>query len=92
MSFHNRRWIFLGSENISGVNFNQVQETSAETVRYSVDSGTFFVKYNVVEYPVDPTGANVDASGNTWQLYYKCHDINSPKELQETGFTSNCRQ
>ena len=70
MSFHNRRWIFLDSENISGVNFNQVQETSAETVRYSADSGTFFVKYNVVEYPVDPTGANVDASGNTWQFYY----------------------
>ena len=49
MSFHNRRWIFLDSDNLSGVNFNQMLETSAETLRYSVDSGMFFVKYNIKE-------------------------------------------
>ena len=49
MSFHNRRWIFLDSDNLSGVDFNQVLETSAETLRYSMDSGMFFVKYNVTE-------------------------------------------
>ena len=70
MSFHNRRWIFLNSDNLSGVDFNQVLETSAETLRYSMDSGMFFVKYNVTAFPVDPDAPNVDASGNTWQFYY----------------------
>ena len=70
MSFHNRRWIFLDAADITGVNFNQVLETSAETVRYSVNSGEFFVKYNVTEFPVDPDAPNVDISGNTWEFYY----------------------
>ena len=70
MSFHNRRWIFLDAADITGVNFNQVLETSAETVRYSVNSGEFFVKYNVTEFPVDPDALNVDISGNTWEFYY----------------------
>ena len=39
----------MDSENLSGVDFNQVLETSAETLRYSVDSGMFFVKYNIAE-------------------------------------------
>jgi len=73
MSFHNRRWIFLDAADITGVNFNQVLETSAETVRYSVNSGEFFVKYNVTEFPVDPDAPNVDVSGNTWVLYYEDH-------------------
>ena len=70
MSFHNIRWIFLDTADITGVNFNQVLETSAETVRYSVNSGEFFVKYNVTEFPVDPDAPNVDISGNTWEFYY----------------------
>ena len=45
-------------------------ETNAETVRYSVNSGEFFVKYNVTAFPVDPDAPNVDISGNTWQFYY----------------------
>ena len=39
----------MDSDNLSGVDFNQVLETSAETLRYSMDSGMFFVKYNVTE-------------------------------------------
>jgi len=70
MSFHNRRWIFLDAADITGVDFNQVLETSAETVRYSVNSGEFFVKYNVTAFPVDPDAPNVDISGNTWEFYY----------------------
>lgn len=47
MSFNNRRWIFLDAANLSAVNFDQVLETSADTLRYSVDGSMFFVKYNV---------------------------------------------
>lgn len=47
MSYHNRRWIFLDTANLSAVNFDQVHETSAETLRYSIDGSMFFVKYGI---------------------------------------------
>jgi len=53
--YPNRRWIFLTSGDVAtGVNFNQVMETSPATCRYNVapTPGTeTFVKYNVTVYP-----------------------------------------
>jgi len=53
--YPNRRWIFLTSgDAATGVNFNQVMETSPATCRYNVapTPGTkTFVKYHVTEYP-----------------------------------------
>ena len=53
--YPNRRWIFLTSGDVAtGVNFNQVMETSPATCRYNVapTPGTeTFVKYNVTAYP-----------------------------------------
>ena len=53
--YPNRRWIFLTSgDAATGVDFNQVMETSPATCRYNVapTPGTeTFVKYNVIEYP-----------------------------------------
>ena len=53
--YPNRRWMFLTSgDAATGVNFNQVMETSPATCRYNVapTPGTeTFVKYNVIEYP-----------------------------------------
>ena len=54
--YPNRRWIFLTSGDVAtGVNFNQVMETSPATCRYNVapTPGTeTFVKYNVTTYPI----------------------------------------
>ena len=53
--YPNRRWIFLTSgDAATGVNFNQVMETSPATCRYNVapTPGTeTFVKYHVTVYP-----------------------------------------
>ena len=77
--FTNRRWCIINSGDASSVNFAQVMETSAETCRYSVDGSKTFVKYNIIEYPVshgtDDAGGiiygdNVDAAGNTYNMYY----------------------
>lgn len=37
-------WI-IGSTELRNVDFNEVLQTSADTVRYSVDGGRFLVKY-----------------------------------------------
>ena len=54
--YPNRRWIFLTSgDAATGVNFNQVMETSPATCRYNIapTPGTeTFVKYSVTTYPL----------------------------------------
>lgn len=50
-NFPNRRWLVIPTTEVENVDFNQVLESSAETLRYSVDGSETFVKYevNVVE-------------------------------------------
>ena len=78
--FPNRRWCIINSGDVNAVNFGQVLENSAQTCRYSIDGSKTFVKYNVTEYPVQQGldddgnatyGDNVDAAGNTYNLYYE---------------------
>jgi len=78
--FPTRRWCIINSGDVDAVNFGQVLENSAQTCRYSVDGSKTFVKYNITEYPVSQGtdisgnvlyGDNVDAAGNTYNLYYE---------------------
>ena len=43
--FESRRYIVLPYSNIHQIDFNQVKETSSETVRRSVDGNLTFVTY-----------------------------------------------
>jgi len=49
--FPNRRWLVIPADQVANVDFNQVLESSADSLRYSVDGTQTFVKYevNVVE-------------------------------------------
>lgn len=40
-----RTYCIINSDEVDSVDFNQVQETSADTLRYSVDGSKTFVKY-----------------------------------------------
>ena len=41
----NRKWVIIDKDDVSSVDFSQVLETSADTLRYSVDGNKTFVKY-----------------------------------------------
>lgn len=41
-----RKYMIIGAEEVSLVNFNEVCETSAETLRYSVDKTKTFIKWD----------------------------------------------
>ena len=78
--FPNRRWCIINSGDATSVNYNQVLESAAATLRYSIDGSKTFVKYNVTEYPVIQGygqsgnvqyGDNVDSAGNTYNMYYE---------------------
>src|SRR6056300_1034527 len=45
--FPNRRWLVIPATEVENINFNQVLESSADSLRYSVDESQTFVKYEV---------------------------------------------
>ena len=45
--YENRRYLIIPTNILGDINFNEVQETSADTVRKSVDGTKTFVKYEV---------------------------------------------
>ena len=43
--FKNRKYVIISQSDVSSVDFSQVFETSADTLRYSNDDSKTFVKY-----------------------------------------------
>ena len=43
--FENRKYVIIGKDDVSSVDFSKVIETSADTLRYSNDGNKTFVKY-----------------------------------------------
>ena len=43
--FENRKYVIISKDDVSSVDFSQVLETSADTLRYSLDGNKTFVKY-----------------------------------------------
>lgn len=48
IEYENRRYLIIPSTIVNSINFNEVMETSVDTLRYSIDKAQTFVKYNVV--------------------------------------------
>ena len=70
MAYENRRYLIIPTTITGSVDFNQVHETSAETLRLSVDGSKTFVKYEVTEvtasytesYPDPETGEMIETT------------------------------
>ena len=45
MDYSNRTYSFINTSDIGSVDFSQVMETSAETVRKSIDESQFILKW-----------------------------------------------
>jgi len=41
-----RKYVIINSDEVSSVDFSQVDETSADTIRYSLDGSLTFVKFD----------------------------------------------
>jgi hypothetical protein len=46
-----RKYVILNSDEVSSVDFSQVDETSADTIRYSLDGSQTFVKFDTDTTP-----------------------------------------
>ena len=58
--FPNRRWLVIPASEVANINFNQVLESSADSLRYSVDGTQTFVKYEVTIVEADYTETWID--------------------------------
>jgi hypothetical protein len=62
MRFQNRRWLVIPTSIIGDIDFNQVHESNADSLRKSVDETLTFVKYevNVVEETYTETFQDIE--------------------------------
>jgi len=47
MKFKNRRWLVIPTSIIDTINFDQVHESSVDSLRKSIDESETFVKYDI---------------------------------------------
>lgn len=64
VNYENRRYLIIPSSIKEQINFNEVMETSVDTLRLSVDGTKTFVKYNVTIEEVDRTETYIDSETN----------------------------
>jgi hypothetical protein len=60
MRFENRRWLVIPTSIIDDIDFNQVHEANADSLRLSVDGTETFVKYEVVVVDTDYVTKHTD--------------------------------
>jgi len=46
MAYENRKYVIINASEVGTVDFSQVHETSADTLRYSLDDSQTFVKFD----------------------------------------------
>ena len=46
MAYENRKYVIINASEVGSVDFSQVNETSASTLRYSLDDSQTFVKFD----------------------------------------------
>ena len=62
MAYENRRWLVIPTSIIDDINFDQVHEKNADSLRKSLDNSKTFIKYEtyVVDETYTETFVNVD--------------------------------
>ena len=60
----NRRWLIIPTTITGSIDFNQVLESSPQSLRYSVDGTQTFVKYEIIEVTASYTQSYISAETN----------------------------
>ena len=62
MRFENRRWLVVPTSVIDDIDFNQVHESNADSLRKSIDETLTFVKYevNIIEETYTETFEDIE--------------------------------
>ncbi len=60
--YPNRRWLVIPTSITSSINFTQVEETSIDTLRLSIDQTETFVKYLITDVTASYSASYIDAT------------------------------
>ena len=60
--YPDRRWLVIPTSITSSINFAEVEETSADTLRLSIDGTETFIKYAITEVTESYTQSYIDAT------------------------------
>jgi hypothetical protein len=83
MSLENRTWIVLSSGSVDNINFDQVMETSKDTLRYSLDGTMTFVKYDTT--PPDIASEALSINGTSSFNHTEILELLSTSEWTNTS-------
>ena len=77
MSFENRNYIIFDTTETGSIDFTEVKETSANTLRLSVSGSQTFVKYNGDTMPpsVSPTTSHMPTAPPSEQIPTKVRKV-----------------
>lgn len=64
--FETRQFMIFNASEVNQIDFSEVMETSAETLRFSVDGTKTFVKWDGSEIPPSVTGLNTKEGPYTY--------------------------
>lgn len=59
-TFANRRWLIIPTTSTGSIDFNEVLESSPESLRLSVDRSKTFIKYEINEVLEDQTYTSIN--------------------------------
>jgi len=85
--FENRRWLVIPETEVENVNFNQVLEAGADSLRYSIDGSKTFVKYEIRVVEEDITETFVDAETGEEVTYTTVAGIYGRPSIYTEGMT-----
>ena len=77
----NRKYIIFNVSELNKIDFNEVQETSVDTIRKSVDETLTFVKYDSDEMPVSVSSLTTKQGPYTQSEILEI--INTPEWVKE---------
>jgi len=78
----NRKYIIFNVSELDKINFYEVQETSVETIRKSVDETLTFVKYDGDEMP--PSVSSLTTKQGPYTQTEILEIINTPEWIRDT--------
>jgi hypothetical protein len=83
-NFPNRRWLVIPASQVENVDFSQVLEGSAQSLRYSIDNSKTFIKYEIYELLEDDTKVIVNPeTGETETITIPAGVYGRPSIYQE---------
>lgn len=86
--FENRRWLVIPTSLTSSIDFNQVLESSVDTLRLSIDGTQTFVKYEVNEVLESYEEYYQDAEDpNTWHTSSIEAGVYGRPDIYDTQYT-----